>query len=128
MIEIETITTQSVMIYKDLLLRALQEAPTAFGSTYLSESRLTDADWHNRVRNSNGQDSIFYFAVYCGFAVGLAGGYLDEQSRQKAHLVSMWTASTHWKRGIGRLLVKTICEWATSARRQSLTAHGYEHQ
>lgn len=113
-VEIEKITGQTAMIYKDLRLRALKEAPTAFGSTYLAESHLTDADWLNRVHNSNGQNSVLYIANYHGSAVGLAGGYLNEQNRQRAHLVSMWTASTHRKLGVGRLLVKTICEWATS--------------
>lgn len=44
MITIEPITPQTALTFKAARLRALQDTPSAFGSTYAKESQLTDAD------------------------------------------------------------------------------------
>ena len=43
---------------------------------------------------------------------GIAGSFLDEDDRTRAHLISMWTAPTHRQQGVGRLLVNEIAIWA----------------
>jgi len=50
-----------------------------------------------------------------GVPCGIAGGLLDTvdpTDAVRAHLVSMWTASTHRQRGVGRLLVDAVAAWA----------------
>ena len=66
MIAIESITLQNISLFKDVRLRALQEAPYAFGSTYARESafiagvrkRCLDPTWKNMVNSE--------FWEYCG--------------------------------------------------------------
>jgi ribosomal protein S18 acetylase RimI-like enzyme len=45
-------------------------------------------------------------------ACGIAGSFLDQHDETRAHLISMWTAPTHRHRGIGRLLVNHVLNWA----------------
>jgi ribosomal protein S18 acetylase RimI-like enzyme len=112
MITLEPITPQNASIFKAARLRALQDTPSAFGSTYAKESLLTDADWITRAGNWNGERSILYLAMDAGEAIGIAGSYLDQDDATRAHLISMWTAPTHRQQGIGRLLVDEILSWA----------------
>ena len=48
LIAIERITLGSALVFKDVRLRALQEAPTAFSSTYAKESAFLDEEWKKR--------------------------------------------------------------------------------
>jgi ribosomal protein S18 acetylase RimI-like enzyme len=45
-------------------------------------------------------------------ACGIAGSFLDQNDPARAHLISMWTAPTHRQRGIGRLFVNNVFNWA----------------
>jgi hypothetical protein len=42
---LEPVSVANAMVFRDVRLRALREDPSAFGSTYVGESRLTDAEW-----------------------------------------------------------------------------------
>ena len=112
MIIIKPITPENAPIFKTARLRALQDTPSAFGSTYAKESQLTDADWVARANNWNGEKSILYMAMENETVVGIAGSHLDQDDPTQAHLISMWTAPTHREQGVGRLLVNEIVNWA----------------
>src|ERR1700750_363750 len=98
MVTIEPITIQNVSIFKDVRLRALQDTPSAFGSTYARESHLTDAEWIERAVRWNGEKGIGFLAVDDGAACGIAGSFLDENDATRALLISMWTSPTHRRR------------------------------
>jgi hypothetical protein len=102
MIAFEPITTLNLAIFRDVRLRALQDAPLAFGSNYARESQLSDEEWLQRVTRWNGERGIGYLATDAGCGCGIAGSFLDEEDGTRAHLISMWTAPTHRKCGIGR--------------------------
>jgi len=89
MIVIEPVTLANMTIFKAVRLRALQDTPTAFGSTYAQESQLTDADWINRVARWNGEKGIGFLAMDGGEACGIAGSFLREGDSTLAQLVSM---------------------------------------
>lgn len=112
MIAVDPVTPQNALIFKAARLCALQDAPTAFGSTYAKESQLTDADWIKRAAQWNGEKSILYLAMDSGSACGIAGVHLDKDHATRAHLISMWTGPSHRQRGIGRLLVNEVLGWA----------------
>jgi ribosomal protein S18 acetylase RimI-like enzyme len=112
MITLEPITPQNALIFKAVRLRALQDTPKAFGSTYAKESQLTDADWVERAVRSNGERSVLFLAMDGHSPCGIAGSYLDQNDGTRAQLISMWTASSHRQRGIGRLLVNEVLAWA----------------
>lgn len=112
MISIVPITPANAMIFKEVRLRALQESPGAFGSTWARESAFSDTDWLERVRKWNGERGVGFLAVENNIARGLAGSFLDEGDPTRAHLLSMWTDAESRRRGVGWLLVTAVAEWA----------------
>jgi ribosomal protein S18 acetylase RimI-like enzyme len=112
LIAIEPITPQNLPLFKELRLRALQEAPYAFGSTYAREAAFTDFEWAARLDRWNGFRGVGFIALDSGSPCGIAGTLLDEKNPERADLVSMWTAPSHRQTGVGRLLVKRVLEWS----------------
>jgi ribosomal protein S18 acetylase RimI-like enzyme len=106
-IVIERITAAKVLVFKEVRLRALQDAPHAFGSTYAKE-----AEWMRRAERWNGESGIGFLAMEEGTPCGIAGAFLDAKDATRAQLLAMWTAPTHRQQGIGRLLVNGVHEWA----------------
>jgi ribosomal protein S18 acetylase RimI-like enzyme len=111
-IAIVPITPLNTFLFKSVRIRALQDAPDAFGSTYAKESQLSDSDWIKRVERLNGENGIGFLAMDQDTACGIVGSFLDQNDPTCAHLISMWTAPTHRERGTGRLLVNEVHNWA----------------
>jgi ribosomal protein S18 acetylase RimI-like enzyme len=101
-------------------LRALQDAPGAFGSTYAKEARLADEDWARRVAQWTGETSTAFLALDAGAACGIAAGYLDADDATRAELVSMWVAPSHRRSGVGRALVGAVLAWARTRGARTL--------
>jgi ribosomal protein S18 acetylase RimI-like enzyme len=120
MITIERITSANIPLFKQVRLRALQESPSAFGSTYARESQFTDAEWLHRTTRWNGENGIGFLALDGGIPCGIAGALLHEDYPTQAVLVSMWTAPTHRQQGVGRRLVEEVQAWARSRNLQTL--------
>jgi ribosomal protein S18 acetylase RimI-like enzyme len=120
MITLELITQQNAMIFKDVRLRALQDTPSAFGSTYAKESQLTDADWVKRAAQWTSERSAGYLARDAGIPCGIARALLDQDDATRAHLMSMWVAAPHRRLGIGRSLVDAILAWARAQSARTL--------
>ena len=112
MVRIEQVTLQNLAVFDQVRMRALQESPWAFGSTYARESAFTDAEWHARLERWNGVRGLGYLAIEDGVACGMAGALLDEQDPSRALLVSMWTAPSYRRKGVGRQLVEEVLGWA----------------
>lgn len=111
-IAVARVTPQKFSLFRDTRLCALQDVPSAFGATYAKESLLTDADWIERTIRWNGDRGIGILALNQDAACGLAGSFLQENDATRAHLVSMWTAPTHRRQGVGRSLVDAVVNWA----------------
>jgi ribosomal protein S18 acetylase RimI-like enzyme len=120
LVTIEPITTLNTSLFKAVRLRALQDSPHAFGSTYAKESQLSDAEWILRAERWSGESGIGFLAMDHGAPCGIAGSFLDQDDPTHAHLISMWTAPTHRQRGIGRLLVNAVLNWARSRNARAL--------
>ena len=63
MISIVPITAQNVSVFKAVRLRALQESPFAFGSTFAREAQFTDEEWVRRTENLNGEKGAGFLAM-----------------------------------------------------------------
>lgn len=111
---IERITTENFNTFKTVRLWALEDSPSAFGSTYAREAAFSDNEWLSRAARMNGEARIGYLAMENGAACGIAAGFLDEQDSTRAQLVSMWVAPAYRRTGLGRLLVNAIKDWAES--------------
>ena len=110
--QIEQVALENLPAFIDVRLRALQESPWAFGSTHARESAFTDAEWRTRLERWNGLSGIGFMAIEDDSPCGMAGALLDEEDVSRAQLVSMWTAPSHRRKGVGRLLVEAVVAWA----------------
>src|SRR4051812_40431039 len=121
MIVLEPLTPAKAMFFKAIRLRALQDTPTAFGSTYAKEAQLTDTDWLERaIQWSSGERSIIFLAMDGDDPCGISGACLDPDNVTQAQLISMWTDPSHRQRGIGRRLVDAVLVWARSHKVRTL--------
>lgn len=114
-IALRPLSAVDAMVLKNVRLRALQESPTAFGSTYAKESQLTDPDWEKRAREWNSGRSACFIAMDADVACGIAAAFPDHDDATRVWLASMWVAPKHRRRDIGRQLVEAILERAGAA-------------
>lgn len=100
-------------IYKALRLRALEESPSAFGSTLALEFERTDTAWSERLKNaaSSGQDCAF-LAEFEGTPSSLVWAKVDPNDPSTLHILQMWVAPNARGRGIGDMLLKAAILWA----------------
>jgi ribosomal protein S18 acetylase RimI-like enzyme len=119
-ITVELITPQNAIVFRDIRLRALQDMPSAFGSTYARESQLTDADWVKRAAQWTSDRSCGCLAMDKGIPCGIAAGLIDQGDATQAELMSMWVAPSHRRMGVGRSLVVAICAWARAQKVRTL--------
>jgi ribosomal protein S18 acetylase RimI-like enzyme len=114
------ITPLEIEMFKAVRLRALRDAPLAFGSTYEREAAFSEEDWRARVQRWDGETGIGFLAIDTNVTCGIAGSLLDQRDRSQAELVSMWTAPTHRRQGVGSLLVASVIDWARSRQARTV--------
>jgi ribosomal protein S18 acetylase RimI-like enzyme len=120
LIAIKPITPLNAFVFKAVRLRALEDAPHAFSSTYARESQFADSEWLARAAGMNGERGAGFLAMDGEHACGLVGSFLDQNDPTRAHLVSMWTAPTHRQQGVGRRLVEEVFKWAHARKVRTL--------
>ncbi|MCT9811914.1 GNAT family N-acetyltransferase [Acidovorax sp. Be4] len=113
MISVRPITPQEWSTYRDLRLRALRDAPDAFGSTYAAEVSRTDEAWAERIAGatSSGKDQVF-FALHGDQACGLVWCQQSAAEPGMADLYQMWVAPEARGLGAGQALLQAALAWA----------------
>ncbi len=115
-IEIRRVGPDDVAALREVRLAALLDAPAAFGSTYAREVAFADAEWVDRTeRASQGPERSMFLAWDGGVPVGIVGGFHAGLDPSVVDLVAMWTAPTHRRSGVGRMLVSAVLDWATAS-------------
>lgn len=100
-------------LLRQVRLRALQDSPSAFGSTYESESSRSGTEWEDIARrNAGGSREARFVAERDGRIVGLIGAYRADDDLARVNLVSMWVTPEVRREGIARRLVSAVVEWA----------------
>ena len=103
-------------LYRDLRLRALQDAPDAFGSTYAHECQRADADWQSRLEGGAGSSrELPVVAEVDGEPCGLAWARLADEEPTVALVYQMWVAPERRGQGVGRALLDMAVDWARMA-------------
>jgi GNAT superfamily N-acetyltransferase len=114
-------------VLRDLRLRALADAPEAFGQAFTDAQAQADSDWTQAARQGSGGDSRAWLIAEAedeedggGVPVGLVLG--RRRPPDTLMVFSMWVDPVRRRQGIGRLLVDAITDWARSwgARRMVL--------
>jgi len=106
MIELVTLSSEDWRTWRDLRLRALAEAPYAFGSTLEAWESAPEGRWRERL---DLPDALNVIAKIDDEAVGMATGASFDGTLE---LISMWVAPEARGRGVGDALVAMISRWA----------------
>ena len=118
MIEIKPLSLELLEPFKTARLNALQDTPSAFGSTYAKESQLSEEDWLRRATTWNSGRSACFLAMDEDISCGIVACKWDEPDENgpgKAHLLSMWVAPGYRRTGLGGRLVSAVEQWACAA-------------
>lgn len=129
---IEPICLQDHLALRDVRLRALQEAPAAFGSTYARESTWDIAAWQEKAAFWDGLKARGFLAWddtnTSNGPCGIAGCLLHVPDPASApasaaptgQLVSVWIDPRQRGRGLARRLVEHCADWAAGRGAASL--------
>jgi GNAT superfamily N-acetyltransferase len=113
-VEIRRLTEDDWEALRDVRLRALAEAPHAFGSTLERERDRTEEQWREWAgRGRHGTGGATFAAVDDGRFVGLAAGFDEDEEGvpEGVHLVAMWVDPAARRQGIGAALVEAVVSW-----------------
>ena len=108
-------------VYRSIRLRALADAPDAFGSTLAREETFADNVWQKRL--DAGARSALQLPIVAEDAaepVGLAWGRIEEAEPHVATLYQMWVAPHCRGQGVGSALVHAVITWAKNANAHAL--------
>jgi len=91
-------------------MRALVDAPDAFGSTAEETAARPPESWRQQLC-----DLATFVAVRDGEDVGMVRAVTVDGSLTDAFLLSMWVAPAARGRGAGNALIAAVVHWARSA-------------
>jgi GNAT superfamily N-acetyltransferase len=95
--------------WRCMRLKALQEAPYAFGTTYAEASQWSAARWEAQV-----VEFATFLAVLDGSDVGVARGAAHHRGDVR-ELIGLWVDPTARRQGIAAQLIDSVAAWATAA-------------
>lgn len=97
--------------FRELRLRALSDAPSAFGETKDEALRRGPGEWETLViEGANSDVSIIFVAEYSGNLVGCATGW-NGKYYPREQLGAMWVAPEWRGRGVAERLVIAVIDW-----------------
>lgn len=116
---IRRLQPQEWQAYRAIRLRALADAPDAFGSTLAAEQELPDDSWATRVAKSavSGIDcalvaEVAQVAQMGGPLAGLLWAKVDAINAGRVNLFQMWVAPEWRGRGVAAALLIDALGWA----------------
>jgi ribosomal protein S18 acetylase RimI-like enzyme len=95
--------------WRSIRLRALQEAPHAFGTTYAEASAWPSDRWERQVA-----EVATFVAMIDVADVGAARGSVHPTRGDVRELISMWVAPSARRKGIGSSLIDAVADWASA--------------
>ena len=96
---------------RELRLRALEDSPDAFGSTFERERAHERPDWLRWITGWEGAVNHLVVALDGDEWIGMAVGSLPGDD-ERAHLYAMWVDPRARRAGVGRRLVEAVLAWA----------------
>lgn len=97
-------------LWRDLRLRALADAPEAFGSSLAEWEKADERRWRRRLE----QVPFNAIAVVDDVPIGQASGTAADEDR-RVELISMWVAPEARGTGVACALVDAVADWAHGA-------------
>ena len=111
-VEIRRIRSDEAVAHREIRLRALADAPLAFGTTHAQASARPPEWWQSRTKEiATSERSALFVADGRDGLLGLLGVELEEPGR--AEFISMWVAPEARGTGLGQQLMNAASVWAS---------------
>lgn len=108
-------------LYRDMRLRALQDSPAAFASTYASEVTRSDDDWAARISAvAASKYAQAFLAFQHAEPCGLVWCKASEAASGVIEIFQMWVEPAVRGVGVGRSLLAEAIAWAESRGAQTV--------
>lgn len=108
-------------LLRDMRLRALRDAPEAFGQTYEHAAAEPELEWRSAARAASAGDRRAWFIARAdnsatGAASAVELGMVQARRRppDDCLVFSMWVAPEARRAGVGRALIQTVAAWGRS--------------
>ena len=108
-VRVEQLSPDDWTTWRELRLRALADAPTAFGRTYEEERAYPDAQWRERALQPN---LIRFVARSRDEVIGGAATFINPEEAETAYIFGMWVDEACRRRGVARMLLDRALEGA----------------
>lgn len=97
--------------FAQIRLKALETDPSVFGSNYKSESKMTEADWREKLR---AKDNAIFLIFADETPIGMTGVSINwnDPTKKTALLWGSWLAPDFRRKGLSELMYKTRINWA----------------
>jgi ribosomal protein S18 acetylase RimI-like enzyme len=103
-------------VYRALRLEALRDAPDAFGSTLAREEAFSDDVWMDRLSAGAVSPTELPLIAEDGERpIGLAWARIAPEDSDVAAVYQVWVDPEYRHRGVGRLMIDTVLDWARAA-------------
>jgi|SRR5688572_8020229 len=107
MLLVERLTIDEAPRLRAIRLRALADAPDAFGTTFEEAAARPAETWAQQLR-----ELPSFVAVDDGLDVGMVRCQPDAARTDTASLISMWVAPAARQSGVGDALIDAAIDWA----------------
>src|SRR5688572_3413992 len=112
---IRWIRSDEVDVYREFRLRALADAPDAFGDSYALAIARPPERWRDHVaKTSAGIDNVLMVAADAATDawLGMTGCFVEDPTGGSAMVVSVWVAPEARRRQLARRLIDAVVAWA----------------
>jgi GNAT superfamily N-acetyltransferase len=110
--DVRRITADDWAQLRDMRLRALRDAPEAFGQTYENAAAEPELEWRSAARAASAGDRRAWF--FAGDAGDLGMVQARRRPPEDCLVFSMWVAPDARRTGVGRALIDAVAQWARS--------------
>jgi RimJ/RimL family protein N-acetyltransferase len=120
-LRVRRIRADEGFLLRSLRLRALADAPMAFGTTLAEEQSRPDAIWHDRAADgATGQNRVTFIVESGDTPVGLGTGVRSDADTSRAALVGVWIDPVARGQSGGAALIAAVVAWAQSKGMRNL--------
>lgn len=119
--QIRTLEAYEVKLHRSLRLRALRDAPDAFGETWAEAASRPREYWQEQTHDVTESGShVMFLACQNNAVQGSTYGLTDRDRPHAGRVGGMWVDSRWRRQGIGRALLKAVFAWAEEQNFTSL--------
>jgi ribosomal protein S18 acetylase RimI-like enzyme len=123
LITIRRIKTGEAEIFRQIRLRALQEAPYAFSSTYESAIQRSAGSWREQAEDSaQGSDRATFFAFSEDLPIGIAALYRLESQADAGEVLQVWVSPEFRGTRVAWDLMDAVFKWASENNFRRISA------